>query len=122
MNANDQASRSIAGLFTDALPPYSSPAHYAAIIGSTELLLTLERHGADLTALDYSSRTPLSYAVENLNEAAVELLVKRKYPRKRYLGSGHVWRDKEQEAGAVTSKRISEAPKSLGYSVCYTAH
>jgi len=106
MNANDQALQSIAGLFTNALPPYISPAHYSAIIGSTELLLTFGRCGADLTTLDYSSRTPLSYAMEHLKEAAVGLLVKRKYLRKRYLVSEHVWGDKGQETGAVTSKRI----------------
>ncbi|KAH9209267.1 ankyrin repeat-containing domain protein, partial [Leptodontidium sp. 2 PMI_412] len=57
-----------------AYPPYSSPAHYAAIVGDAQLLKMLERKGADLTAMNAVHRTPLSYAVENGNEDAVELL------------------------------------------------
>ena len=105
---------------------YSSPAHYAATIGSTELLKDLRRRSADadLTALDHLSRTPLSYAVENQNEFAVKLLVDQKYPRRgwnsishTYLGPGHVWYDKKRKAAAIPSKEIQKALKGVGFSV-----
>jgi len=134
--ANSQSSRSIFGWFTDASLRYSSPAHYAAIVGSKELLNDLRRRGAnaDLTALDHLSRTPLSYAVENLDESAVELLVERKHPKRgplfgwcypffgkcisqSYLGSGHVWQDRKLEVAAIPSKSIKEALKGVGFSV-----
>jgi ankyrin repeat protein len=133
---NAQSSRSILGRFIDATPPYSSPAHYAAMIGSTKLLRALRRHGADaaLTALDHQSRTPLSYAVENLNESAVKFLVGQKHPKRgplfgwcyplfgkcisqSYLGSGHVWQDKKLKAAAIPSEPIKEALKGVGFSV-----
>ena len=115
--------------FSDALPPHSSPAHYAAMIGSTELLRALRRHGsdADMTALDHRSRTPLSYAVEHLNELAVKYLVDRRPPSRgrlsgdrvaaRYLGSGHVWQDKKLKAAAITNERIKEALGNVGFAI-----
>ncbi|MCJ1265248.1 Ankyrin-1 [Lobaria immixta] len=128
LQAKDQSTNFVTGFFTGAYPPYSSPAHYAAVAGSIETLSTLERRGADLTALDHLSRTPLSYAVENLNEAAVELLVQRKPPKRSgwlfgfgvsntYLGSGHVWLDKRQKAAAIPNPKIVEALKGVGFSV-----
>ena len=99
---------------TDAFPAYSATAHYAAMLGSTELLLTLKQRGADLAALDHRSRTPLLYAVENLNTEAVEFLVKQKHRKKRYLGSGHRWQDKKRKVGGVPNERIRNALRSLG--------
>ena len=110
---------------SDALRPYSAPAHYAAIVGLTKLLQTLERRQADLTALDFMGRTPLSYAIENLHEEVVELLVTRK-PLGRaatraksanlaYLGPGHVWKDlKSQPPEDVYGSRIMEALGRVG--------
>ena len=128
LQAKDQSTNCISGFFTDAYPPYSSPAHYAAIVGSTELLFALERRGADLTALDHLSRTPLSYAVEKLNEAAVELLVKRKHRNRSgwlfgsrvsntYLGSGHIWLDKKQKVNAIPNPQIVKALQDVGFCV-----
>jgi ankyrin repeat protein len=115
------------------LQPYSSPAHYAAVVGSTELLLMLERRGADLTALDFLYRTPLSYAVGNLNEDAVELLSKRKYKERRgwfqtaksawmptYLGKGHVL-DNSDSTTVKRNVRIQKAMKSLGLETSSTS-
>ena len=78
---------------------YSSPSHYAALVGSVAMLRVLGRKGADLTALDHFSRTPLSYAVQNLNEEAVDFLSELKHPyrgelfsagpKDDYLGPGH---------------------------------
>ncbi|KAI9705828.1 MAG: hypothetical protein M1836_005234 [Candelina mexicana] len=127
LKATDQSTNYVTSFFTQAYPPYSSPAHYAAGVGSAEILIALERRRADLTALDYQRRTPLSYAVENLNVAAVELLVQRKY-RKRsgwvfgspvtntYLGSGHVWPDKKHGAAAISNPRIVHALENIGFS------
>jgi len=114
MDPNDQSSRSISRWMTDAFPAYSAAAHYAAILGSTRLLLILKQRGADLAALDHRSRTPLSYAVENLNTEAVEFLVKQKYRNQRYLGSGHTWQDKKRKVDGVPNKRVKNALKSLG--------
>jgi hypothetical protein len=48
--------------------------------------------------LDYKSWTPLSYAVENMHEAMVEILIHQSKPRSflksavsQYLGGGHLW-------------------------------
>ena len=114
LDPNDQSSRSISRLMTEAFPAYSSTAHYAAMRGSTELLLKLKQRHADLTALDHQSRTPLSYAVENLNTEAVEFLVKQKYRKNQYLGPGHKWQDKKRKLKGVPDKRIRDALKSLG--------
>ncbi|KAL2073659.1 hypothetical protein VTL71DRAFT_10985 [Oculimacula yallundae] len=101
---------------------YSSPAHYAAVVGDTKLLEMLQRRGADLTAEDYLHRTPLSYAVENLNEDAVELLVKQKYMEEKgwlrnspklFLGSGHVWGEIGSGLASISSSRIKNAMESL---------
>ncbi|KAH6718337.1 hypothetical protein BKA61DRAFT_717107 [Leptodontidium sp. MPI-SDFR-AT-0119] len=110
-----------------AYPPYSSPTHYAAIVGDAQLLKMLERKGADLTAMNAVHRTPLSYAVENGNEDAVESLVKRKYPDRggiftsaskapslTYLGKGHVWGGKGSGLASVSSDRIKKALGSVG--------
>ena len=126
LNANEKSWQAFGGWFSSRLPLYSSPAHYAATIGSTELLKDLRRRGADadLTALDHRSRTPLSYAVENQNGFAVKLLVDQKYPRRgwnsishTYLGSGHVWHDKKRKAAAIPSEEIKKALKGAGFSV-----
>ncbi|KAF5691023.1 ankyrin repeat domain-containing protein [Fusarium denticulatum] len=44
---------------------YSSPAHYAAMTGSAEILYLLKSRGGVMTSLDFRKRTPLSYAVEH---------------------------------------------------------
>ena len=130
--ANRQSWRSIFNWSTDSSPLYSSPAHYAAMNGSTALLEALWRRGADadLTSLDHRSRTPLSYAVENVNEAAVKFLVKRKHPRRgpilgwcffgkcalrSYLGPGHVWQDSNLRATAIPSIPIRRALQDVGF-------
>ncbi|KAI4264305.1 MAG: hypothetical protein L6R42_000580 [Xanthoria sp. 1 TBL-2021] len=125
LQANAQSTNYVSGFSTEAYPPYSSPAHYAAAVGSAEILVALERRRADLTALDHRLRTPLSYAVENLNVAAVLLLVERK-PRKAsgwfsgsttdttYLGSGHVWLDKKHKAAAISNPQIVRALENIG--------
>lgn len=125
LQANDQSTNYVSRFFTKAYPPYSSPAHYAAAVGSAEILIALERRRADLTALDHRQRTPLSYAVENTNVAAVELLVQYN-PRKKswwifgdritntYLGSGHVWLDKKHKAAAISSPQIVQALENIG--------
>jgi ankyrin repeat protein len=124
MKVDDESSRSVVGMFTAALPPYSTPAHYAAMVGSTELLLMLEQKGADLTAFDHLSRTPLSYAVEELNVSAVKLLIKRKYPKHllyfnstylRYFGLGHVWHE-ETTKTASRYRRIRKLLTEIGFS------
>lgn len=128
LQVKDQSKTYISGLFKAAYAPYKSPAHYAAIVGSAEILFDLERRGANLMALDHLSCTLLSYAVEKLNEATVELLVKHKYPRRSgwlfesrvsntYFGSGHVWLDKKQEAAAIPNPQIVKALKDVGFSV-----
>ena len=128
LQANDQSTNYVSRFFTEAYPPYSSPAHYAAVVGSAEILIALERRRADLTALDHRLRTPLSYAVENLNVAAVELLVQRKYRNRSgwitgsritntYLGSGHVWSDKKHKAAAISNPQIVQALKNIGFSI-----
>jgi hypothetical protein len=50
MVPNDQSLRSINRWMTDAFPAYNATAHYAAILSSTGLLLTLQQRGADLAA------------------------------------------------------------------------
>ncbi|KAI4160143.1 MAG: hypothetical protein LQ342_006001 [Letrouitia transgressa] len=86
------------------------------------------KEGVPLAALDYRSRTPLSYAVEHLNEAAVEVLVKHKHPKRRgwlfgstvsgtYLGPGHVWLDKTQKAAAIPNPWIRKALKDVGFTL-----
>lgn len=52
-------------------PPYSDPAHYAAIVSSNDLLYLIGRRGADMTALNHRSRTPLPYSGEYLNRDAI---------------------------------------------------
>ncbi|KAF5608302.1 Pfs NACHT and ankyrin domain protein [Fusarium subglutinans] len=44
---------------------YSSPAHYAAMIGSVEILHLLKSSGSAVTSLDFWNRTPLSYAIQH---------------------------------------------------------
>ncbi|SCO84237.1 uncharacterized protein FRV6_08364 [Fusarium oxysporum] len=78
--------------------PYSSPAHYAAITGSVEILYLLKSSGGAITGLDFRNRTPLSYAVEHEHAQTVLFLV-RQAPSYRsisskdavtfHLGSGH---------------------------------
>ncbi|KAI4116791.1 MAG: hypothetical protein LQ338_007661 [Usnochroma carphineum] len=124
--ARDQSTNYLSGFFTGAYPPYSAPAHYAAMVGSTKILGLLERRNADLATLDHRSRTPLSYAVEHLNEAAVELLVKQRHPVRRgwlsgsrvsntYLGPGHVWLDKSKKQAAIQNQRIAKALEDVGF-------
>ncbi|CZR48694.1 uncharacterized protein FPRO_03984 [Fusarium proliferatum ET1] len=77
---------------------YSSPAHYAAITGSVEILYLLKSSGGAMASLDFRNRTPLSYAVEYEHVQAVSFLV-RQVPLYRstssedtvtlHLGSGH---------------------------------
>ena len=79
----------------------------------------LEPKESDLSALHYMHRTPHFYAVRNLNEDALELLGKRKYPKGaltssasyNYLGSGHV---KKWKAAPIPSKRVLTVLKRLG--------
>ncbi|VTT73253.1 unnamed protein product [Fusarium fujikuroi] len=77
---------------------YSSPAHYAAITGSVEILYLLKSSGGAMTSLDFRNRTPLSYAVENEHVQAVSFLVRQaslyrstssKDAVTFHLGSGH---------------------------------
>lgn len=127
LQANDQSANRVSNYLTQAYPPYSSPAHYAAMVGSVEILGQLERRKGDLTALDYRLRTPLSYAVGNLNAAAVDFLVQKDYPPRSgwifgsrvtniYLGSGHVWLDKKQKAAPIPNAQIRQALKGIGFS------
>ena len=130
--ANVQSWRSILNWSTDVSPLYSSPAHYAAMNGSRELLKALSRRGADadLTNLDHKSRTPLSYAVQTANEAAVKLLVEQKHPRRgpilgwcffakcvsrTYLGPGHEWQDRRLKAAAIPNIPIKRALQDVGF-------
>lgn len=104
-------------------PAYSSPAHYAAMIGSKEMLLALERTGADLTTLDHRSRMPLSYAIEAIQLDAVEFLVRQKYKKRgwvlkysindRYLGAGHVWPNIKISDQAAGRERINGMLRDL---------
>ncbi|KAF5618672.1 ankyrin repeat-containing protein [Fusarium sp. NRRL 52700] len=77
---------------------YSSPAHYAAMTGSAEILYLLKSSECLMTSLDFRERTPLSYAVEHEQVQAVSFLVRqassdRSTPSKDvvtcHLGSGH---------------------------------
>ncbi|RBA10448.1 ankyrin repeat and protein kinase domain-containing protein [Fusarium proliferatum] len=77
---------------------YSSPAHYAAITGSVDILYLLKSSGGAMTSLDFRNRTPLSYAVEHEHVQAVSLLVRQaslyrstssKDAVTFHLGSGH---------------------------------
>ncbi|KAF5717297.1 Mg2+ transporter like zinc transport [Fusarium globosum] len=77
---------------------YSSPAHYAAITGSVDILYLLKSSGGAMTRLDFRNRTPLSYAVEHEHVQAVSLLVRQaslyrstssKDAVTFHLGSGH---------------------------------
>ncbi|EGU88873.1 hypothetical protein FOXB_00617 [Fusarium oxysporum f. sp. conglutinans Fo5176] len=54
--------------------PYSSPAHYATITGSVEILYLLKSSGGTITSLDFRNRTPLSYAVEHEHAQTVLFL------------------------------------------------
>ncbi|KAL8672384.1 MAG: hypothetical protein Q9168_003157 [Polycauliona sp. 1 TL-2023] len=128
LRADDQSWNTIPSMFTKAYPPYSSPAHYAAMVGSVLILEALDGKLADLTALDHRRRTPLSYAVEHLNVAAVERLVKCKYRGRSgglfgsratntYLGSGHVWSDNKLEAAAISDPEIQQALQYLGFKI-----
>ena len=121
---DDESDRLVVGMFTAALPPYSTPAHYAAMVDSAELLLMLEQKGADLAAFDHLSRTPLSYAVEELNVLAVKFLIKRKYPKYllyfgstnlRYLGLEHVWHE-ETIKTACRYRQIRKLLAEIGFS------
>lgn len=119
LQAKDQSTNYVTGFFTGAYPPYSSPAHYAAVAGSIETLSTLERRGADLTTMGHLSRTPLSYAVENLNEAAVELLVQRRPPKRSgwpfwILGLEYLFGVRTCMAGQKTKSCCDPQPKNSG--------
>ncbi|TXC10610.1 hypothetical protein FocTR4_00004548, partial [Fusarium oxysporum f. sp. cubense] len=57
--------------------PYCSPAHYAAITGSVEILYLLKSSGGAMTSLNFRKRTPLSYAVEHEHAQAVLVLVRQ---------------------------------------------
>ena len=120
---NDQSTNFWRRTFNDGYPAYSAAVHYAAVVGSKEILFDLERKGANLAALDHLQRTPLSYAVENGNEAAVERLIRVKYPvgwlRRSaaavdLLGPGHVWSDKELKQDAISSLPIRNALEKVG--------
>ncbi|KAE9362574.1 ankyrin [Stipitochalara longipes BDJ] len=111
-------SQSSGGKLTDGWPPYSSPVHYAAAVGSIELLLALKQKGAEMTTLDHKSRTPLSYAVESMHEAIVEILIHQSQPKNflriksaasQYLGGGHLW-----PKSLISNKRIIKALKDIG--------
>jgi ankyrin repeat protein len=113
--------------WNEAFPPYSSPAHYAAIVGSAELLKALERRKVSLTIKDFQDRTPLSYAVEHQNEDVVELLVKRKHrdgggifsstnsaAYSTYFGDGHLAQIPGFKLDEVKSSRIKKVLTGLG--------
>ncbi|KAF4989203.1 hypothetical protein FGRMN_9260 [Fusarium graminum] len=77
---------------------YSSPAHYAAMTGSTNILDLLKSSGADMASLDFRNRTPTSYAVEYEWLQTVTFLVNHALPYQSissrdamtfHLGSGH---------------------------------
>ncbi|KAF5642249.1 Mg2+ transporter like zinc transport [Fusarium tjaetaba] len=76
----------------------SSPAHYAAMAGSVEILYLLKSSGGAMTGLDFRNRTPLSYAVEHEHVQAVSFLAKQAPLHQSasskdavvfHLGSGH---------------------------------
>ncbi len=51
------------------------PIHYAAKLGSVEMVQLLLKHGADINARDYRRRTPLHYAVYGYSPEMVKLLL-----------------------------------------------
>ncbi|KAH7222546.1 ankyrin repeat-containing domain protein [Fusarium redolens] len=99
--------------------PYSSPAHYAAITGSAEILYLLKSSGGAMTSLDFRNRTPLSYAVEYEHSEAALFLVKHapiyqstsKDAVTFHLGSGH---RKYVKGWNVISKEIKDILKQMG--------
>ncbi|KAK2678872.1 Ankyrin repeat [Fusarium oxysporum f. sp. vasinfectum] len=100
--------------------PYSSPAHYAALTGTVEILYLLKSSRGAMASLDFRNRTPLSYAVEHEHVQAVLFLV-RQAPVYRstsskdavtfHLGSGHREHVKDWN---LLNERIRDILKQIG--------
>ena len=127
-DVRDQSSHAIAGIFTNGLLPYSTPAHYAAAMGSILMFRLLQRKGADAQVADHTGRTPLSFAVQYGQEDMVDYLLevlssKRtssfsspKRASNWYLGTGHPLSDNPDTDEKVIrcTQRIKNALEPLG--------
>lgn len=128
VDVRDQSSHAITGIFTNRLLPYSTPAHYAAATGSILMFRLLQRKGADAQVVDYTGRTPLSFAVQHGQEDMVDYLLEMlsskrtssfSSPKKAsnwYLGTGHpLSNDLDTDEKVIRcTQRIKNALESLG--------